>query len=187
MPRALLRSTTDAPETCWRSSPNRNMSEGFWVVSRWGPKLHMVGCTCGVCCSRRKHQQANDVNKRTTRQDKDSRLDSVLTPRQTNVADQQPSLPDAVVATPPPTQLPQSASWPEQQGHPHAESQCTETLAHKSAPELTEKAAPPAITPAASTQAKSAGKAATKVIPAGCLLPMFILICIQLLHACNPY
>ena len=32
------------------------MSEGFVVVSRWGPKQHQVGCTCGVCKSRRKEQ-----------------------------------------------------------------------------------------------------------------------------------
>ena len=60
------------------------MSEGFVVVSRWGPRLHAVGCPCGVCISRRKHQNVNKVKQKAAEQDANVPSSAVLTPRQSN-------------------------------------------------------------------------------------------------------
>lgn len=55
------------------------MSEGFVVVSRWGPKLHQVGCTCGVCKSRRKEQAKGFKQKSAGQNEYGS--DTVVTPK----------------------------------------------------------------------------------------------------------
>jgi len=55
------------------------MSEGFVVVSRWGPKLHQVGCTCGVCKSRRKEQAKGFKQKFAGQNEHGS--DTVVTPK----------------------------------------------------------------------------------------------------------
>lgn len=56
------------------------MSEGFVVVSRWGPKQHQVGCTCGVCKSRRK-EHAKGLKQKVAEQQEDLSSSTVLTPQ----------------------------------------------------------------------------------------------------------
>ena len=56
------------------------MSEGFVVVSRWGPKQHQVGCTCGVCKSKRK-EHAKGLKQKVAEQQEDLSSSTVLTPQ----------------------------------------------------------------------------------------------------------
>ncbi len=61
------------------------MSEGFVVVSRWGPKQHQVGCTCGVCKSRRK-EQAKGFKQKFAGQNEDG-SHTVVTPKPDDLRD----------------------------------------------------------------------------------------------------
>ncbi len=62
------------------------MSEGFVVVSRWGPKQHQVGCTCGVCKSRRKEQAKGFKQKFAGKNEYGS--DTVVTPKPDGLQDE---------------------------------------------------------------------------------------------------
>ncbi|KAL0056243.1 hypothetical protein WJX82_009196 [Trebouxia sp. C0006] len=78
MPRQLPYQATPR-QTPEDSSLQAIMSEGFVVVSRWGPKLHQVGCTCGVCKSRRKEQAKGFKQKSAGQNEYGS--DTVVTPK----------------------------------------------------------------------------------------------------------
>lgn len=83
------------------------MSEGFVVVSRWGPKLHQVGCTCGVCKSRRKEQAKGFKQKSAGQNEYGS--DTVVTPKPDVLRgeDSQPAVgaPSDLPADKPPDQI----------------------------------------------------------------------------------
>ncbi len=83
------------------------MSEGFVVVSRWGPKQHQVGCTCGVCKSRRK-EQAKGFKQKVAGQNEHG-SDTVVTPKPVALRDE-----DSQVALDPPSSDLPTGKPPEQ-------------------------------------------------------------------------
>ena len=57
------------------------MSEGFMVKSRWGFKLHHVGCPCGVCKSKRKGLATCLKQKAVAESEVDVSASTVMTPK----------------------------------------------------------------------------------------------------------
>lgn len=74
------------------------MSEGFVVMSRWGHKLHKVGCPCGVCVSKRKKHHVS--KQKASELDEDVSSTTMATSQQAYTAEKE-TAPTAAASNPP--------------------------------------------------------------------------------------
>lgn len=127
------------------------MSEGFVVMSRWGHKLHKVGCPCGVCVSKRKKHHVS--KQKASELDEDVSSTTMVTSRQTHTAEEETAPTDA--ASNPPV-LAQSS---------HSEGQPEDLAASavNGVPALTTAPAADAKSQAADTRLSRADKSLPKV------------------------
>ena len=133
------------------------MTEGFVVMSRWGPKLHMINCPCGVCVSRRKQQHVNKVKQKAAEHEENGHSTTVLTPRQTNIVNQTLPSTNAAIDGPEDAQ-------PLQAERQHGDLNRSAALAVESTPSLTVAPAASATADApADTRSKPVDKALPKV------------------------
>ena len=68
------------------------------VMSRWGHKLHKVGCPCGVCASKRKKHHVS--KQKASELDEDVSCTTMVTSRQANTAEEE-TAPTAAASNPP--------------------------------------------------------------------------------------
>ena len=133
------------------------MTEGFVVMSRWGPKLHVVNCPCGVCVSRRKQQHVNKVKQKVAEHEEDEHSTTILTPRQTNIVNQTlPSTSAAIGGS--------EHAQPVQAESQHGDLSRSAAMAVESTPSVTSAPVTSATADApAATRSKPVGKAPPKV------------------------